>query len=350
MNQRTVQSEPLIHIPLYCWNNASDRAMRSMVQQLLGCLQSYFAHENTYALLVTTNDRRPLEILSAYKKKTGYGFKLRFVTQDDLLSVFKTDQSRLRNTSCIRMIFSKFYPILNHEAEAVIHVDFDTMFAARIDLKPLLVSDIGLVDANQFWPAGECRAPTERHADFFRLPEPVRPSWNWINSGVFSVQRRGFQLVADEVSHYLENLERAIADNITRYGDEIIMNALAIRESDAVTVIPDYRYNFLAYFLKHDPTWTTCAQIIHFHSVKPNSFCFVEGALTHSCDEVRAKRVNEDLYLAVLMWFRHLHGACRGLPYRFPLLEAIPPDVVESEIAIRCGSAMRGTALGGELF
>src|SRR6185503_1610498 len=98
--------------------------MRAMVQQLLACLESYFAHENTYDLLVTTNDRRPLEILSAYQKKTGYDFKLRFVTQRDLLSLFKTDQSRLNNITCIKMIFSKFYPILNHEADAVIHVDF----------------------------------------------------------------------------------------------------------------------------------------------------------------------------------------------------------------------------------
>src|SRR5688572_17136110 len=169
----TSHPEPLIHVPLYCWQNAADRPMRLMVQQLLVSLHSYFAHENTYDLLVTTNDRRPFEILSAYKKKTGYGFKLRFVTQGDLLSVFKTDQSRLNNIPCIRTIFSKFYPILNHEADAVIHLDFDTMFLAKIDLKPLLVSDIGLVDANQFWSADECERTAERHADFFRLPQPV---------------------------------------------------------------------------------------------------------------------------------------------------------------------------------
>jgi hypothetical protein len=335
MNPSTIPSEPLIHIPLYCWENAPDGPMRSMVQQLLACLHSYFAHENTYDLLVTTNDRRPLEILSAYKKKTGYGFKLRFVTQRDLLSVFKTDQSRLNNIPCIRMIFSKFYPILNQEADAVVHVDFDTMFATTIDLTPLLVSDIGLVDANQFWSAEECGRPTEQLASFFRLPQSVMYPWNWINSGVFSVQRRGFQLITDEVSHYLENLERAIADDVNRYTDEIIMNALAIRERDAVTVIPDYRYNFLAYFLKYDPAWTSRAQIIHFQSVKPDDFSYVDGALTHGCEGIRAQRVNEDLYLAVLMWFRHFHEACRGLPYRFPLLEAIPSDVVESEIAIR---------------
>ena len=58
----TSHPEPLIHIPLYCWQHAPDRPMRFMVQQLLTCLHSYFAHENTYDLLVTTNDRRPLEV------------------------------------------------------------------------------------------------------------------------------------------------------------------------------------------------------------------------------------------------------------------------------------------------
>lgn len=348
MTQRTTPTEPLIHIPIYCWPNAADRWMRAMVQQLLACMHSYFAHENTYDLLITTNDHRPFEILSAYKKKTGYGFKLRLVTRGDLLSVFKTDQSRLNNRPCIRMIFSKFYPILNQEADAIIHVDFDTMFATRIDPTPLLVSDICLVDANQFWPAEGCRRLTERQADFFRLSQPVMPSWNWINSGVFSVQGRGFQLITDEVLHYLENLQRAIADGAIKYTDEIIMNALAIRERDVVTVIPDYRYNFLAYFLKHDPAWTTRAQIIHFQSVKPDDIRYDNGALTHRCDKVLEQRVNEDLYLAILMWFRHFHEACRGLPYRFPLLNAIPPDVVESELAIRSGRAREVSGSSGQ--
>jgi hypothetical protein len=38
----------------------------------------------------------------------------------------------------------------------------------------------------------------------------------------------------------------------------------------------------------------------------------------------------------VLMWFRHLHAACEELPYLFPLLEAIPADVVERELEMRC--------------
>src|SRR5262249_37216390 len=151
----------------------------------------YFAHGNTYDLLVTTNDHRPLELFGAYQQKSGHQFDLRFVTADELLAVFKTDRQRLNNTSCIRTIFSKFYPILKREAETIVHVDFDTIFTGKIDLAPLLVSDIGLVDANQFMSEAQHFEPTEAQAEFFRLSQPVESQWNWINSGVFSVQGRG---------------------------------------------------------------------------------------------------------------------------------------------------------------
>jgi hypothetical protein len=333
-------TEPLIHIPLYCWRNAPDYAMRGMVEQHLVCLESYFAHGNTYDLLVTTNDRRPLEIFWAYKQKTGYGFRIKFVTDNDLLSVFKIDQGLLDDIPSVRTIFSKFYPILNREADTIVHIDFDTMFTGTIDLSPLLVSDISLIDANQFMSEEQRWQPTPRQAEFFQLQHSPPPQWNWINSGVFAVQRGGFDLLANEISHYLENLERAVEDDIHHFTDEIIMNALAIRERDAVTVTPNYRLNFLAYFLKYDPAWTTLASIVHFQSLKPDRFWYIDGALNHRCDtEILIRRVNEDLYLAVLMWFRHLHAATEDLPYLFPLLAAIPADVVERELAVRCDRA-----------
>lgn len=344
-----LQPEPLIHVPLYCWPNAPDYAMRAMVQQQLVCLHSYFAHENTYALLVTTNDRRVLELITAYKKKTGYGFWFEFVTRDDLLSAFNTDLYHLADIPSNRTIFSKFYPILKRTAEAIVHVDFDTIFASKIDLTPLLAFDIGLVDANQFMEQEQRWQPTKEQAEFFRLPQTVKPSWNWINSGVFSVQRDGFELLADEVTRYVESLDQVIDEGIHTYTDEIIMNALAIREPESVAVIPDYRLHFLSYYLKHDPAWTTHAQIIHFHALKPESFWHHDGIFTHRDDlnEQQLERLNEDLYLAVLMWYRHLHAACDGLPYLFPLLEVIPLDVVESEIAARSGrerAEFRGSA------
>jgi hypothetical protein len=326
-------SSTLIHIPLYCSHDASDYGVRYLVELHLACLDSYFAHQNTYDLLVTTNDERPLEVLSAYKEKSRHRFELRLVSRDDLLSTFCTDESRLMDSPCVRTIFSKFYPILNRECDAIVHVDFDTMFMSKVDLRPLLVSDIGLVDANQFNRDAGLWCPTGRQADFFRLDQPVEPVSSWINSGVFSVQQEGFDICRNEIGYYLENLERAIADGLNTMTDEIIMNALAVRERDAVTVIPDYRYNFLAYYLKHDPSWTRRGQIVHFHSLKPYSYWYVNGTVEPRCDAIEAERLNEDFYLAVLMWCRHLHAACRQLAYDFPMLAAMPLEVVEKELA-----------------
>ncbi|MGH9962726.1 MAG: hypothetical protein ACREBC_37360, partial [Pyrinomonadaceae bacterium] len=290
-------------------------------------------HENTYDLLVTTNDERPLEVFSAYKEKSEHRFELRFVSRHDLLSVFNTDESRLMDIPCMRTVFSKFYPILKRECDAIVHVDYDTIFVSKVDLRPLLVSDVGLVDADQFRRGAGLWCPTARQADFFRIRQPVEPVSRWINSGVFSVQRGGFDICRTEIRHYLENLERVIADNLTG-SDELIMNALAVRQRDAVTVIPDYRYNFLAYYLKHDPSWTWRGQIIHFHSLKPpDVYCYFNGAVVHRCDAIQAELLSEDFYLAVLIWFRHLHAACRQLAYEFPMLAVMPLEVVEKELA-----------------
>ena len=336
-------ASPLIHIPLYCAHDASDHGVRYLIELHLACLDSYFAYENRYDLLVTTNDERPLEILSAYKKRSRHRFELRFVSRNDLLSAFCTDESRLMDIPCMTTIFSKFYPILNRECDAIVHVDFDTMFVSKVDLRPLLASDVGLVDANQFDRDKGFWCPTERQADFFRIGQPVEPVSSWINSGVFSVQRRGFEICRNEIGYYLENLERAIADGLNTMTDEIIMNALAVRERDAVTVTPDYRYNFLAYYLKHDPSWTWRGQIVHFHSLKPYAFYF-DGIVKHRCD-FEPELLSPDLYLAVLMWCRHLHAACHQLAYDFPMVEAMPLEVVERELALLVMVRDAGTAL-----
>jgi hypothetical protein len=325
-------SNPLIHIPIYRAHDESDDGFLYLIELLLACLDSYFAHQNTYDLLVTTNDETTLEILSAYREKSGHRFDLKFVSRNDLLSTFGTDESRLMDIPCMQTIFSKFYPVLNRECDAIVHVDFDTMFLAKLDLGPLLISDIGLVDSNQLNPEAGLWSPTARQADFFRIDQPVEPVSSWINSGVFSVQGSGFDLCRAEIGHYLDNLERAIADGLNTMTDEIILNALAVRERNAVTVNPDYRYNFLAYYLRHDPTWTSRGQIVHFHSLKPYAFYF-DGVVKHRCDSIAAQRLSGDLYLAVLMWCQHLHAACDQLAYDFPMIASMPLDVVEKELA-----------------
>jgi len=324
-------ASPLIHAPLYCAHDASDFGVRYLIELHLACLESYFTHQNTYPLLVTTNDPRPFEVLAAYRDKSQHCFELRFVSQSDLLSTFRTDESRLGDSSCMRTIFSKFYPILNRESEIIVHLDFDTMFLAKIDLTPLLVSDIGLVDANQFKPDAGLWCPTSAQARFFRIAEPARPVSAWVNTGVFSVQRSGFDICRQEVAYYLEHLEWAIADGLHNFTDEIIMNALAVRDTEAVRVIKDYRYNFLAYYLERDPSWKWRGQIVHFHSLKPYDF-YADGGVKHRLGPEQAKLINPEFYLAVLMWCRYLHRACRDLAYDFPMLEAMPLEVVEKEL------------------
>ena len=326
---------PVVHIPLYIADGVCNWDVRYLTGQLLACLGSYFAHENTYDLLVTTNDWRVLEVLIDYQAKTRYPFQLRLVSRDELRKAFHTDGSRLADTTCMRTIFSKFYPIVSRQCDALLHVDCDTLFMRKVDLSPLFVSPIGVVDGNQF-ESGRLWCPTDSQAEFLGIAKPVKPRVRWMNSGVFAVQGEGFDLCKREVWHYLKNLERARTDYLIHgNSDELIINALALKEREAVTVVSDYRYNFVAYYLKHDPAWTESAQIVHFHSLKPDVYWYDDGVLMHGCNEEQAQRLSDDFYLAVLMWFYHLHVACHALRFNFPMREAMPLEVVEKELAER---------------
>jgi len=326
---------PVVHIPLYSADGVPNGDVRYMVAQLLACLGSYFAHGNTYDVLVTTNDWRILEVLLAYQEKTRYPFQLRLVSRNELRDAFHTDESRLRDTTCMRTIFSKFYPIMTRQANAILHVDCDTIFLRKVDLSPLFVSDIGVIDGSRF-ERSPLWCPTASQIDFMGIPKPVQPVARWMNSGVFAVQGSGFGICQREVRHYLENLERARSDQLIHgNSDELIMNALALKEPAAVAVLSDYGYNFVAYYLKYDPAWTQHAKIVHFHSFKPDRYCYCDGVVMHNCDETQAQRLSDDLYLAVLMWFRHLHRACHALRFNFPTLSAMPFEVVEKELEKR---------------
>lgn len=327
--------QPVIHVPLYSADGTCDGDARYMVEQLLACLGSYFAHGNTYDLLVTTNDWRILEVLLAYQEKTRYPFQLRLVSRDELRDAFHTDESRLRDTTCMRTIFSKFYPIMTRQSNAILHLDCDTIFLRKIDLSPLFVSAIGMVDGSQF-EQSPLWSPTDSQADFMGIARPVQPVARWMNSGVFAVQEEGFGICQSVVRHYLNNLERARGDQLIHgNSDELIMNAIALKERRAVTVVSDYNYNFVAYYLKYDPGWKQHARIVHFHSLKPDVYCYSDGAVRYCGEETQTQRLSEDLYLAVLLWFRHLHRACNSLRFTFPRLSAIPLEVVESELLRR---------------
>ena len=329
------QSNPVVHIPLYSYDGAYDAVVRYMVQQLLACLASYFAHENTYDVLITTNDWRILEVMIDYQAKTRYRFDLRLVSRDELRRAFHTDDSRLSDMTCMRTTFSKFFPIMTRQCDAILHLDCDTIFLRKVDLSPLFATAIGLVDGNQFG-RGTLWRPTASQAEFLGIDETVKPRARWLNSGVFAVQGEGFELCQREVRHYLQNLERAKADQLIHgNSDELIMNALALKEGKAVTVLSDYTYNFIAYYLKYDPAWTQNAQIVHFHSLKPDAYWYSDGVVSHDTDETQAERFGDDFYLAALMWFRHLHTACNGLRFEFPICSAMPLEVVEKELATR---------------
>jgi hypothetical protein len=329
------QSDPLVHIPLYSADGAGDADVRYMVGQLLTCLGSYFAHENTYDLLVTTNDWRILEVLIDYQAKTRYPFNLRLVTHAELKDAFHTDESRLTDWTCMRTIFSKFYPIMTRQRDAILHVDCDTIFLRKVDLSPLFTSAIGLIDGSQF-ERSPLWCPTDSQIDFLNIDKPVKPVARWMNSGVFAVQRSGLDICRREVRHYLENLERARADQLIHgNSDELIMNALALKEPKAVTVISDYTFNFVAYYLKHVPKWRQHAKIVHFHSLKPDVYWYDDGIIRHQCDAMQAERLSEDFFLAVLLWFRCLHSACNDLRFDFPMLSAMPLEVVEKELKRR---------------
>lgn len=327
------ETSPVVHIPLYSADGAHDDAVRYMVGMLLACLGSYFAHGNTYDVLVTTNDYRILEVLIAYQTKTRYPFHLRLVTRDELRQAFHTDESRLSDWTCMRTVFSKFYPIMTRHCDAILHVDCDTIFIRKVDLSPLFVSAIGLIDGSQF-ERSPLWCPTDSQIDFLNIAKPVQPVARWINSGVFAVRGSGFDICIREVRHYLENLERAKADYLIHgNSDELIMNALPLKERNAVTVLSDYGYNFVAYYLKYDPTWTQHAKIVHFHSLKPDAYWYGDGIVQHRCDETQAQRLSDDFYLAVLLWFRYLHTACNALRFEFPTRSAMPLEVVEKELA-----------------
>jgi hypothetical protein len=329
------QSDPVVHIPLYSADGVHDGIVRYLVQQLLACLASYFAHGNTYDLLVTTNDWRTLEVLIAYQAKTRYRFNVRLVSRDELRTAFHTDESRLRDATCMRTMFSKFFPIMTRQAEAILHVDCDTIFLKKVDLSPLFVSAIGLVDGNCF-EHSPLWCPTDSQIDFLGIKRPVKPRARWMNSGVFAVQGDGFKMCQSEVRHYLENLERAKADQLIHgNSDELIMNALALKEKEAVTVLSDYTYNFVAYYLKYDRTWKERAQIVHFHSSKPDAYWYDDGVVRHQADELHEERFTEDFYLAALIWFRYLHSACNALPFEFPMRSAMPLEIVEQELATK---------------
>src|SRR3569832_2482544 len=95
-------SDPVVHIPLFCVVGFLVGSVWFLVLLFFLCLVCFYAHGNTYDLLVTTIDWRTLEVLIAYQAKTRYPFQLRLVSRVEIRQAFHTDESRLRDMTCMR--------------------------------------------------------------------------------------------------------------------------------------------------------------------------------------------------------------------------------------------------------
>jgi hypothetical protein len=174
--------------------------------------------------------------------------------------------------------------------------------------------------------------PRPGAAEFFGLRACPLPPWKWLNTGVFSVSGDGFDLLEAGLEHYLANLARTDQLGIAG-GEEILVNALAMREPGKVAVLRDPNHNLLAYYLPHHPTWERDARVLHFHSLKPHVYRCDGGRVTFSCPPAQAPRATLEFYLAVLHWCRHLHAAARPLGLELPMMRQMPAAFVDQELA-----------------
>jgi hypothetical protein len=246
------------------------------------------------------------------------------------------------------------------------------VFTAKLEPDSLFVSGLTFVDANHFnlrnqtWPGDGLWFPGPEDLAFFQIDVPADPRsrypwmvegfpsiysrYPWINSGVFAVRDRGFELCREAVGFYLKNIDRVPATPVYAWPDEILMNAVVLKWPDQVGMIDDYNWNFLAYFLCLDRAWPGTAKIVHFHAIKPNRFRSLprnrraelredEQAIS---DELVMSRCeapsmttqpleNEHLHLAAIKWTLYLHTAGRDLPFEMPTRIRIPLDVARRE-------------------
>jgi hypothetical protein len=361
-HRTTSTSAPLIHIPVYCGPDATTARIESMLEYLCVCVRSYVEHGNDHDLLVTTNDARCHSMIARLREATGRRFESLLVSRDELMAAFEIDAAPLDDPACLTMLLSKFYPIFERMSPRLIHLDFDTVFTAKVDLTTLFQCDLTFANAQrlsqQNLPEVDVWCPSPDDARFFGIEtpssgKPPRSRYAWLNSGLFAVQDGGFELCREEVGHYLKNLGRLPNARSYRWPDEILLNAAAVRRPEQVSMIEDHTCNFLAYYLCLDESWPTTCQILHFHGLKPTRFRYVPRARRDAiretetwisddlvvadapypskCRRLPSLSQNEDLHLAVMMWFIQLHRAALELRWQLPTLSAIPLEVAVSE-------------------
>jgi hypothetical protein len=299
---------------------------------LLACLHSLREHDRAHDILVTTNDAELLEQIARYRKSASHRLELMRVTAEETLATFRTSPDRLANAACAKFVFTKFFPIFRRMAPWIVHLDFDTMAASRLDFGGHAGAGLSLIDTNQFAPWDPWK-PTSHEVAFFGL-ERVAPRWKWINTGVFSVRDVGFELCEQVMGHFLANLERAAATKVDENGDEVVLNALAMRGHRSLAVRSDANDNLLAYYLPGAPAWRKTARVIHFHShLKPTIFFRGrDEQVAFECTPQMARQVTPDFYLASLRWLRHLHAAAGPLGLELKGMKRMPLEFVEGEV------------------
>lgn len=282
----------LVHIPAYALKNDLDYwELKNYLVQMGVVLNSYYKCHNDAPLLITTNSTQIYEPLKAFRQKSGYEFDLQFVTEQELDEVFPALPGEDFNDNYKKFFQSKFYPMMKRMDEQIIHVDYDIIFLRKVDFAALNKKDITLI-----------RNYSGPEVDY----EP------WINSGFFSIQNGGFDLIEEEfVNHYVESPSNAATtdENYKWIPEEFLFNKMHRERPEQVEYVNNYHLNFPAYNLQDDPEWPQKTFCVHYHHLKASSCIVWESGVQFF--QIHAgmdhlERINKDFYRSLLLFTQHL--------------------------------------------
>lgn len=285
----------LVHIPAYALKEELDYyELKTYLVQVGTAINSYFSHGNDTPLLVTTNSEQIRYHVDRLRENSGYEFEILKVSDADLNEVFPPlpNDGFDYNNNYKKFFQSKFYPMMKRMDDHIIHVDYDIIFMRKIDFSELAQKDITLI----------------RYRD--------DEEDEWINSGFFSVQNGGFDLIEKEfVQFYVENpSDQSEVEKYRWIPEEFLFNKMYHEKPDSVYLTEDYTYNFPAFNLQSDPNWTKSAKCVHYHHVKAASCYLTEQGTNFYQDHGNIDflhRINKDFYKSLLIFNQHLFEANR---------------------------------------
>lgn len=283
----------LVHIPAYALKEELNYyELKTYLVQVGTAINSYFTSGNDAPLLVTTNSGQILHHIENLRSNSGYDFEILEVSQEDLDEVFPALPNGYDFNDNYKKFFqSKFYPMMKRMAEHIVHVDYDIVFMRKLDSKELCQKDITVIKYN-------CGGA-------------VAGDTGWINSGFFSIQNGGFDLIEQEFVHFYVNNPSDASDD-RRYREipeEALFNKMYHERREQVALLDNYNYNFPAFNLQNDPNWAKSAICIHYHHVKAAPCLLTnDGAqFFHDHDGMRfLERINHEFYKSLLIYYQHL--------------------------------------------